>query len=139
MAVISLAVCFLSLAVLPAAEETPLSTLAKLANALSENDADGALDGFDSQMKGYGDIENNIEALTEQTDISCAIDVVTDTEENGIHKLDVDWFLQLKSQADDGVLERRRERVQLEMRQTKGHWKIVAMAPLTILDPIHLQ
>ena len=139
MSVISLAVCFLSLAVLPAAEETPLSTLAKLANALSENDADGALDGFDSQMKGYGDIENNIEALTEQTDISCAIDVVTDTEENGIHKLDVDWFLQLKSQADDGVLERRRERVQLEMRHIKGHWKIVAMAPLTILDPIHLQ
>jgi hypothetical protein len=122
-----------------AADETPFSALAKFATAFSENDADGALDIFDSQMKGYGEIEQNIESLTNQADISCAIEVLTDQEKDGVHRLDVDWFLQLKSQTDDALLERRRERVRLEMRQIKGRWKIVSLSPLTILSPLQIR
>ena len=55
--------------------------LGKIATALSEGDSDGTLEYFDSQMKGYADLEQKIVALTEQADVSCAIDVVTDTEE----------------------------------------------------------
>jgi hypothetical protein len=126
-------------AVVRAAEETPFSALAKFAMNFSENDADGALEIFDSQMKDYGEVEQNIESLTQQADISCDIEVLTDTDANGLHKLDVDWFLQLKSQTDDALLERRRERVQLEMRQIKGRWKIVSITPLKILDPIQIK
>jgi hypothetical protein len=122
-----------------AAEETPLARLANLATALSENDPDSALSYFDSQMKGYSTIDANLDALTAQTDISCAIDIVTDEESNGIHKLDLDWLMELKSRGDDPQLERRRERVQVEMRQIKGRWKITSMSPLSILDPIHIK
>jgi hypothetical protein len=122
-----------------AAEETPLASLANLATALSENDPDSALSYFDSQMKGYSTIDANLDALTAQTDISCAIDVVTDEESNGLHKLDLDWLMQLKSRGDDAQVERRRERVQVEMRQVKGRWKITSMSPLSILDPIHIK
>ena len=122
-----------------AADETPLASLAKLAADLSENDSDGALDYFDSQMKGYAEIERNIEALTAQADISCSIDIVTDVESNGVHKLDLDWYLQLKSQSDEAQLERRRERVQVQMRLMKGVWKITSLAPLSILEPLHVR
>jgi hypothetical protein len=122
-----------------AADETPLASLAKLASDLSENDSDGALDYFDSQMKGYSEIERNIESLTAQADISCSIDIVTDEESNGIHKLDLDWYMQLKSQADEAQLERRRERVHVEMRQVKGVWKILSLTPLSIFEPIHIR
>jgi hypothetical protein len=122
-----------------AADETPLAGLANLATALSENDPDSALSYFDSQMKGYSTIDANLDALTAQTDISCAIDIVTDEESNGVHKLDLDWLMQLKSRGDDPQLERRRERVQVEMRQIKGRWKIISMSPLSILDPIHIK
>lgn len=121
-----------------AAEQTPFVSLAKLATALSESDSDAALDYFDSQMKSYGEIEQKLEALTAQADISCAIDVVTDMDENGVHKLDLDWFMQLTAQADDAQLERRRERVQVEMRLIKGVWKITALSPINIFDPIHI-
>jgi hypothetical protein len=123
----------------PAAEQTPFASLANLATALSENDADGALDYFDSKMKSYGEVEQKIEALTAQADISCAIDVVTDVEADGVHKLDLDWFIQLTSQIDDSQLERRRERVQVEMRRIKDVWKIVSISPLSILDPIRIR
>jgi hypothetical protein len=121
-----------------AAEKTPLSSLANLATALTESDSDDALDLFDSNMKSYPEIEQKLEALTAQADINCAIDVVTDEETNGIHKMDLDWFMQLKSQIDDSQLERRRVRVQVEMRQIKGVWKIVSLSPLSIFDPLQI-
>jgi hypothetical protein len=122
-----------------AAEKTPLASLANLATALSDGDADDALEIFDSKMKNYPDIEQKIEALTDQDDISCAIDIVTDEESNGIHKLDLDWFIQLKSQIDDSQFERRRERIQVEMRQIKGVWKITSISPVSIFEPINIK
>jgi hypothetical protein len=121
-----------------AADQTPLASLAKLATALSESDSDNALDFFDSHMKDYPAIEQKLEALTTQADISCAIDVVDDQEAAGVHKLDLDWFMQLKSQIDDSQFERRRERVQVEMRQFKGVWKITALSPVSIFDPLQI-
>jgi hypothetical protein len=122
-----------------AAEQTPFASLAKLATALSDSDADVALDYFDSHMKSYGEIEQKLEALTAQADISCAVDVVDDMEAEGVHKVDLDWFMELKSQIDDSQLERRRERVQVEMRQFKGVWKITALSPITIFDPLKIR
>lgn len=120
------------------AEQTPFTSIAKLATALSEADADGALGFFDSRMKGYGEIEQKIEALTAQADISCAIDVVTDVEAGETHKLDLDWLMTLMPQSDDSQVERRRERVQVEMRLIKGVWKITSITPLSILDAVHI-
>jgi hypothetical protein len=130
-----LLLCF---SIVMAAEQTPFAAIADLATALSENDPDGVLRYFDSEMKDYGAIEANIEALTAQTDVSCAIDIVTDDESNGVHKLDLDWFMELKSQGANPQVERRRERVQVEMRQIKGKWKITALSPLSIFAPIQI-
>jgi hypothetical protein len=127
--------CFVAMA----AEQTPLTVIANLATAFSEGDPDGVLRYFDSQMKDYGSIEANVEALAAQADVSCAIDIVKDDESNGIHKLDLDWFMELKSQGDNPQLERRRERVQVEMREIKGKWKIIALSPLSIFEPIHIR
>ena len=62
-----------------------------------------------------------------------------DVETNGVHKLDLDWFMQLKSQSDDSQIERRRERVQVEMRQIKNVWKITSLSPVGIFDPMQIQ
>ena len=90
-------------------------------------------------MKSYPEIEQKLEALTEQADISCAIDVVTDQETGGVHKLDLDWLMQLKPQSDGGQLEQRRERVQVEMRHIKGVWKVTSLTPITIFDSLHIR
>jgi hypothetical protein len=121
-----------------AAEKTPFASLANLATALTESDADGALELFDSKMKTYPEVEQKLEALTAQDDINCSIDIVTDEESEGLHKLDLDWFMQIKSQIDDSQLERRRVRVQVEMRQLKGVWKITSLSPLSIFDPLQI-
>ena len=74
----------------------------------------------------------------DQAEVSCAIEILSDSEAGGVHKLELDWIMNLKSMGDNITLERRREQVKIEMRQIKGKWKITAMAPLSILDPIHI-
>ena len=110
--------------------------ISSLANGLSENDGPGALSIFSSAIAGYGEISGDLDALTSQTDVLCAIDILADNETEGIHKLDTDWYLQLKSRADSGPTERRRERVQLQMEMSKGKWRITAISSLNILAPI---
>ena len=122
-----------------AEEETPFTRLAKLAMYLSQNSASEALACFDPKMKDYAIIEGNIEAIGAQTDVLCAIDVVEEQGEGDERKLDTDWFVELRSQADGGPVERRRERVHIEMKKFSKVWKIVAMAPVSILTPIHIQ
>jgi hypothetical protein len=136
---VALAVFAVGVGLVLAADQTPFASLAKLATALSESDSDSALDYFDSHMQSYAELEQKLEALTAQADISCAIDIVTDEEAGGLHKLDLDWFMQLKSQIDDSQLERRRERVQVEMRQIKGVWKITSLSPMKIFDPLQIR
>ncbi|MGA2711897.1 MAG: hypothetical protein ABSG41_02235 [Bryobacteraceae bacterium] len=132
---------FLFCIALLAADRTPFASISGLATALSQNDPDEALSYFDSQMKDFGTIEANIEALTGQTDVSCAIDIVNDEESDGVHKLDLDWFMELKPQGDnnDPQIERRRLRVQVEMKLIKNRWKITSLSPLSIFDPIQIR
>jgi hypothetical protein len=134
-----LVLVLIGVGVLKAAEATPLASIAKIATALSEGDADGVLEYFDSQMKGFPDLEQKIQALTEQADVSCAIDVVTDTEAAGVHKLDLDWYMQLSPESATGPLERRRERVQVEMKLIKKAWRITSISPTTIFEPIQIK
>jgi len=113
---------------------TPESTLTELASYLGQGDADSAISLFDQQPE----LANNIAALIDQTEVTCAVEIISDTETNGVHKLDVDWQITLKSKADNITVERRREQVKVEMRQIKGKWKITSLSPSTILDPIHI-
>jgi len=122
-----------------AEEETPFTRLASLATYLSQNSVPEALACFDPNMKDYALVQADIEAIGAQTDVLCAIDVVEEKGEGNERKLDTDWFVELRSQADGGPVERRRERVQIEMKKFPRAWKIVAMAPVSILAPIHIQ
>lgn len=119
--------------------ETPVSVLSDLSASLSNSNPAGALSVFDHQMPGYASLERNLQALAEQCDVGSTIEIVTDDEEGGIHKLDLDWFMQVTSRGDSNQLERRRVRVKAEMRQIKGKWKITAIEPVSLFDPLRIR
>ena len=109
--------------------------IAKLASNLSAGDFPGALSAFDSSVHNYGQISNDIDALTTQADVLCAIDVVADNENDGTHKVDTDWYLEIKPKADGAGAQRRRQRVSLRMESKRGKWKITAIDPASIVSP----
>lgn len=126
-------------AIAAAPPQTPVSVLGDLSASLSNNNVSGALSVFDAQMPGYRTMERNLEAIAAQDDVASTIDVVSEEETAGVHKLDLDWYLQLTSRADSNQLERRRQRVRVEMRQIKGKWKITALEPVAIFDPLRVK
>jgi hypothetical protein len=125
-----------SSAILAKPDDIAFRRIAELAGALSDGDGGEALALFDPDMRGYGEARGNIDALTSQTDVLCAIDAVQDRETGGVHVVDTDWYLQLKAKADTGISERRRQRVEITLQIKKGRLRIIGMAPLDILTPI---
>jgi hypothetical protein len=109
--------------------------VATLAADLNDKDQSGALGVFDSHMKQYGEIDNDIDALISQNDLLCGIDIVSDRQTGSVHTLDLDWYMELKPRADGGTSQRRRERVQVTFEQIGGKWKISGMDSLKILSP----
>lgn len=132
--------CAAVLVTAAAPPETTTDRLAKLASALTAGNASLAMESFDKSLKQYWDLERNIEALTAQSDILCAIDVVEETDgPGGLRVLDTDWVVQLKSKAELGGSENRRERVRMEMRLVKGKWKITAMNQVKMLAAMRVE
>ena len=116
--------------------DTPYTRIAKLASSLSQGDSAGALDFFDKKMKDFATIDTDLSALVAQTEILCSIDPVEDKEDAGVHRLDLDWYMQLKSRTDPGLIERRRQRVAVTLEKIGAAWRITSFAPEQILAPI---
>jgi len=127
-------VVFSPLRILAKPDPAIFDRIAALANDLTEGNSADALSVFSAEMNNYGEISGDVDALTGQTEVLCAIDVVDDNESAGIHKLDTDWYLQLKS--DAGAFETRRDRVQIQMELVNRKWRITALLPAGILSPI---
>jgi len=111
--------------------------IAAVASNLSAGDAPGALAAFDSTADSYGQISNDIDALTSQSDVLCAIDIIADHETGGVHQVDTDWYLEIKPRADGAGAQRRRHRVSLRMELKRGKWKITAMDPFSVVSPVY--
>ena len=123
--------------------DTPYTRIAKLATYISGGDTTGALEAFDKSLTNYGQISEDLTALSTQADVLCAIDVVADKEaddENAAdHHLDLDWYMTLTSRADTGLTEKRRVRVTVTIQRFNAKWRITALSPVTILAPITIK
>jgi hypothetical protein len=140
----TIALSLLAATLLLAADvDTPYTRIAKLATYISGGDATSALEAFDKSLTDYGAIAEDLTALSTQTDVLCAIDVVADKEADNeasdIHHLDLDWYMTLTSRADTGLTEKRRVRVAVTIQRFKTKWRITEFSPVTILAPITIK
>jgi len=123
--------------------DTPYTRIAKLATYVSGGDATSALETFDKRLTNYGTISEDLTALSTQTDVLCAIDVVgdkeADDEASDVHHLDLDWYMRLTSRADPGLTEARRTRVAVTIQRFGAKWRITALTPDSILAPITIK
>jgi hypothetical protein len=137
-AVLVFALCAAVIAA-PPQDDTPFAALARLAGALSSNDAGAAIDIFDRSMKDYGSVTSAVEALVSQSDILCAIDVIEERGEGDSRILDLDWYIELKPHREAGPIERRREKITVSMNKVRNRWKISSISSKDILDPLKVQ
>jgi hypothetical protein len=107
-----------------------------IAGALSNSDGPRFMDYIDKSAPAYEDIQTDVTALTAQNTIAASLDVLKESGDDQHVEALVDWYMQINS---DDMLEhatRRRMRVTVVERKIKGHWKVVSITPLSILDPV---
>jgi len=122
-----------------------MAVLAKMAAALTDASGDGArnaggnaaefMSAVSKEMADYDTLRNNVTALTTNAELSASILPLMEGEAGQTYKINLDWFLEIRSLEQDGPLVRRREVVHCELRKEKGHWKIVALHPVDFFAP----
>ena len=106
-----------------------------MAGALSSSDGLRFMDYIDKNATARSQIEANVLALTAQNTITASLDVLKESGDDDRLEALVDWFMEVTT--DDALQHatRRRMRVTVVEKKTKGKWKVVSLTPLSILDP----
>ncbi len=120
----------------PTSDCRSCEVLTGMAAALSNSDSPRFLDFIDRGAPQYAEIEQDVTALAAQNDISASLDVLKESGDDEHVEVLVDWFLQLNSKDSLEHSTRRRMRVTVTERKVKGHWRVVKIEPIGILDPV---
>jgi len=112
-----------------------LDLITELASALSEGNGLAFLDHIDRTMPDYQKLEQSILALTEQNEVSAAIDILKQEGDDRTQTVELDWLMQIRSREDSGPIERRRETVKCRAERKKKNWKIVSLDPIALFAP----
>jgi len=106
-----------------------------LAAALTDWNVPAFMDGFDKDMPGYDNLKTQVAALVNQADVTSSIEPVTEQGDDAKYRIDLDWFLQVRSLLDNGPIAERRQVIHCELRKEKKKWKIVSLNPIEFFAP----
>ncbi len=109
-----------------------------MAAALSDGNVSIFMNAFDKDLPGYGKLKSDITALITQADVSSSVEPIKEEGADARHSMDLDWFLQVRSQLPDGPVVQRRQIVHCELRKEGNHWKIVSITPADFFAPAKL-
>lgn len=98
-----------------------------LASALSTGDVEGFLKPFDRQMPNLAKLRENVSALMARFEITSSIELIRSDSA----KVDLDWYLELRSKGAAGVAERRRQTITATVEKKR----IRSIAPLEFFAP----
>jgi hypothetical protein len=112
--------------------------VASMAAALIEVNVPKFMDAFDKNMPDYEQLKNQIDALTNQAEVSSSIEPLKNEGDDKKRSVDLDWYLEVRSLLQDGPIARRREVIHCELQREKQGWKIVSMKPVDFFAPAKL-
>lgn len=111
---------------------------ASMAAALVEVNVPSFMDAFDKNMPDYEQLKTQIEALTNQAEVSSSIEPLKNEGDSKKRSVDLDWYLEVRSLLQDGPIVQRREVIHCELEKEKKGWKIVSLKPLEFFAPAKL-
>jgi hypothetical protein len=137
-AIVRNALLLVSLALVPArgdAHSDVIALFGSLSAALTDWNVAAFMDGFDKDMPGYGDLKTQVTALVNQADVTSSIEPIEEQGDETNYRIDLDWFLQVRSLLDNGPIVERRRLVHCQLRKDKKKWKIVSLQPIEFFAP----
>ena len=117
-------------------QQVVTDVVSDLAGALSDDNPQLFLKSLDHAMPDYRKIEQDVTALASQTLIGCTIEVLSTHETPPTLTADLDWYMSLKSQQDENLLERRRTKVTIKLEKRGKKWVVTSFSPISIFAPM---
>lgn len=106
-----------------------------MAAALSDNNVPEFMKNFDKDFPAYDTLQIQITALVTDTSVSSSIEPIKDEGDEAKRTVEMDWYMQVRSNAPNGPSFARREIIHCELRKQGKHWKIVSLAPMEFFAP----
>jgi hypothetical protein len=120
------------------ADEDITSVVSTLASALSQNDPGLFLRHLDHGMADYRKIEQAVTSLAADTQIGCSIDLISNSGTDTGQQADLDWYMVLRSQQDQNLIERRRTKVTIKMEKRGKKWIVTGFSPVSVFDAMKM-
>lgn len=135
------ALALLAAAAIPTQAADPESdaweTVAQMAAALADDNAEGFLNRVDPSTPGYDDLTSKIRAMLQQADVHSSISPLRNEGDAAARTLELDWELRLtrKSDGSEPRMDVREQAVILDLRLDRKRWRASKIDPLSFFDP----
>ena len=112
-----------------------IDLFASMASALSESNPDVFLRAIDPSMPGYERLAANVNALATQNALSNSIEIVSQTGDDRVQDVELDWLLEISGKGQSRVFVRREVIVKCRLERQKKKWRVVALDPADFFAP----
>lgn len=125
----------IALSLLLSLAATPRETITAMAGSLADAEPIAFFDSISRTLPEREVLVRDVRALEQEFEVSSSIEVISQSETDGTATLDLDWYLSLTPRSGIGNLQRRRERLKVEMRREGKTWRVTALQPLSFFSP----
>ena len=107
--------------------ETLLEVLARFTAALSEGNAEGAIETLDTSVPALGVLARQLRDLIAVGELSCLLDPLEWPDYKAVV---LDWLLEIRAPELVGGLKRKREKLTCRFVKKGKKWKIASLEPV---------
>ena len=91
-----------------------------MASALSEDNPAVFLRAIDPSAPGYAALARNVNALANQNELTCSIEIVKQEGDGRVQTVELDWLLEIKTRITFSCAARRRSSASSSVARTSG-------------------
>jgi hypothetical protein len=125
---------FLLMAMVDAPDVAARETVAVLAGAMAENNAEKFLAYLSPELKTA--MEANVRALLLRHEITSSISPLSNEGDDKKRTLDLDWYVEIRARENEMAIERRRKTIRCVVeKNAKRRWVVTEITPADLFAP----
>src|SRR5260370_26545619 len=106
-----------------------------MASALSEGNPAVFLRAIDPSTPGYAELARNVNALANQNELTCSIEIVRQEGDDRAQTVELDWLLEISGKSQSHPFLRREATVKCKLERRKNKWRVVSLDPTSFFAP----
>jgi len=116
-----------------------VAVFASMAAALADSNVSEFMKPCDKDMPDYDALKAEIGSLLTGNQVSSSVEPMNEEGDDSKRSVDLDWYLQIRSQLDNGPITVRRKVIHCELRKEGKHWKVVSLQPMDFFAPAKVE